>query len=56
MMMLQLFIFAFLFFTFGIISIIRKKRFIGFTFILLGIMLAAVAYAVIMVYPEKSPF
>ena len=39
MMMLQLFIFALLFAGFGVFSMIRKKRVIGFMFILLGIML-----------------
>ena len=54
--MLQLFIFALLFAGFGVFSMIRKKRVIGFMFILLGIMLAIVAWTVITIYPEKSPF
>ena len=56
MMMLQLLIFALFFAGFGVFSLIRKKYLIGIAFILLGIMLAAVALAVIHFYPEKSPF
>jgi predicted membrane channel-forming protein YqfA (hemolysin III family) len=53
---LQLFIFAALFAVFGIFSIIRKKRLLGFTFLLLGLMLFTVAAMVVYLYPEKSPF
>ena len=54
--MLQMFIFALFFMGFGIYSVIRKKRFIGFTFILLGLMVFAIAAIVIYLYPEKAPF
>ncbi len=56
MMMLQLLIFALFFLGFGAYTLIRKKYVIGVAFVLLGLMLAAVAFTVIHFYPEKSPF
>jgi hypothetical protein len=56
MLILQLFIFSLLFFGFGIFSVIRKKKFVGFTFILLGIMLFVVAALAVYYYPHISPF
>ena len=55
-MILQLFIFALFFIGFGIYALIRKKRIIGFMFVLLGLMTFAVAFMVVYLYPEKSPF
>ena len=55
-MILQLFIFALFFIGFGTFSVFRKKRLIGFTFILLGLMLFAIALVAIYFYPDKSPF
>lgn len=55
-MMLQMFIFAAFFMGFGLFSIFRRKRLIGFTFVLLGLMILAVAWVVISIYPDKSPF
>jgi hypothetical protein len=56
MLMLQLFIFALLFLGFGIFSMFRGKKLIGFTFVLMGVMLAVLGLIVIYLYPEKSPF
>jgi amino acid permease len=54
--MLQLFIFALLFAGFGVFSVLKKKRFVGITFILLGIMLFAIATIVVYMYPHTRPF
>jgi amino acid permease len=54
--MLQLFIFALLFAGFGFFSVLKKKRFVGITFILLGIMLFAIAAIVVYMYPQTQPF
>lgn len=55
-MILQLFIFAFLFFGFGVFSVLKKKRFVGITFILLGFMLCAVGLIAVYFYPQINPF
>lgn len=54
-MMLQLMLFALFFIVFGLISVFRKKKFLGWSFILLGAMLMAVAVAVVWIYPQTSP-
>lgn len=55
-MLIQLFLFALFFAGFGLFAIFRKKRLVGFTFLLLGILLFSVAWMVIYLYPDKSPF
>jgi len=55
-MMLQLFIFAFLFLAFGVFSFLRKKRFVGGTFMLLGFMLFVIAAVAVYLYPHTNPF
>lgn len=55
-MLIQLFVFALFFAGFGLFAIIRKKRLIGFTFLLLGFMLFSVAIIAVYLYPDKSPF
>jgi hypothetical protein len=56
MLMLQLFIFALFFLGFGLFSILKGKKLIGITFVLIGLMLFALGFIVIYFYPEKSPF
>jgi hypothetical protein len=56
MIILQLFIFALLFTGFGIYSFLHKKKFIGVTFALLGLMLLIVAFTVVAYYPQTLPF
>lgn len=55
-MIIQLFIFAFLFAGFGVFSVIKKKKFVGVTFILLGLMLFAVGAIAVYLYPHINPF
>jgi len=55
-MILQLFIFALLFFGFGVFSVVKKKKFIGVTFILLGLLLFVLAVFVVYLYPHTQPF
>jgi len=56
MLILQLLIFAILFIGFGIIAIIKRKKLIGFMFLLLGIMLFLIASVVVYYYPSTIPF
>jgi len=55
-MIIQLFIFALFFIVFGIISLIRKKKLIGFFFILLGILTFVIGAVVVYLYPHTLPF
>jgi uncharacterized membrane protein HdeD (DUF308 family) len=55
-MIIQLFIFALFFIVFGIISILRKKKFLGFFFILLGLLTFAIGAVVVSLYPNTLPF
>ena len=55
-MILQLFIFALFFIVFGIILLVKKKKLLGWMFILLGIFLNAIALIVVMLYPQTLPF
>jgi len=55
-MIIQLFVFALFFIVFGIISLIRKKKLIGFFFILLGIMTFVIGAVVVYLYPHTLPF
>ena len=56
MLILQLFIFALGFIGFGIFSVIKQKKFIGWVFVLLGIMLFIIAAVVVYYYPHTVPF
>jgi len=56
MLIAQLFVFALFFIGFGIFSILKKKRFIGFTFVLLGSLLTVIGLIVITLYPHTLPF
>lgn len=56
MLILQLFVFALLFFGFGVYAVFRKKNFVGFTFILLGVLLSVIGIVVIYLYPHTLPF
>lgn len=55
-MIIQLFIFAFLFLGFGVYAIIKKKKLVGFTFVLLAFMLLAIATMAVIMYPHIMPF
>lgn len=55
MLILQLFIFALGFFGFGIFSFIRRKKFVGWLFVLLGVMLFIIATVVVIYYPQTLP-
>jgi hypothetical protein len=54
-MILQLFIFALAFVGFGIFSLLKKKKFVGWMFILLGFMLLVVAIITVYYYPHTLP-
>ena len=56
MLIVQLFIFAAFFVGFGLFSFLRKRKLIGFTFALLGMMLLAIASMTVYLYPDKWPF
>ena len=55
-MILQLFGFALVFLIFGIISVARKKKLLGWAFILLGILTGIIGWVVIYLYPQTLPF
>jgi hypothetical protein len=55
-MILQLFVFAIAFAGFGVFSLFKKKKFVGWMFVLLGFMLLAVAFATVYYYPQTLPF
>lgn len=55
-MVIQLFIFAILFFGLASWFFIRKKKVLGFTFTALGLMLMAMFFIVRTLYPHKVPF
>jgi len=55
-MITLLFIFALAFIGFGLYSFLKKKKFIGILFTLLGTMLFAVAVVTVIYYPQTLPF
>jgi len=55
-MILQLFIFALIFIVFGLVAIFRKKKFLGYFFILLGLLIFAFGAIVVNLYPDTLPF
>jgi uncharacterized BrkB/YihY/UPF0761 family membrane protein len=55
-MILQLFVFAFLFAAFGIYSFVRRKRVLGWFFVLLGSLTAIIGWIVVTLYPQTLPF
>lgn len=55
-MILQLFIFALFFIIFGIVTMFRKKKFLGVFFILLGLLTFAIGAVVVYLYPHTLPF
>jgi hypothetical protein len=55
-MIIQLFIFALFFIGFGIFSIVRKRKFLGYFFILLGLLTFAIGAIVVKLYPHTLPF
>jgi hypothetical protein len=55
-MITLLFIFALAFLGFGLYSFLKKKKFIGILFTLLGTMLFAVAVVTVIYYPQTLPF
>ena len=55
-MIITLFAFAAFFLGFGLYSMIKNKRFIGLTFMLLGLMILAVGLIAVYMYPHILPF
>ena len=55
-MIIQLFIFALFFIIFGVFSIFRKRKFLGYFFILLGLLTFAIGAIVVTLYPHTLPF
>jgi hypothetical protein len=55
-MILQLFIFAVFFIGFGTFAMLKRKKVIGYMFLLLGIMLFAIGSLVVFFYPSTLPF
>ena len=55
-MITLLFIFALAFIGFGLYSFLKKKKFIGILFTLLGTMLFAVSVVTVIYYPQTLPF
>jgi hypothetical protein len=55
-MIIQLFIFSLLFFVVSVIGFIRKKKVIGFFFLLLGFFALLIGGIVVYLYPHTVPF
>jgi len=55
-MIIQLFIFAIFFMLFGAYLMIRRKKFLGVFFILLGLLTFAIGAVVVYLYPHTLPF
>jgi hypothetical protein len=55
-MILQLFIFALVFVGFGFFSVLKRKKFVGLTFVLMGSLLLIVALFVAFYYPHTLFF
>lgn len=55
-MIIQLFIFTILFLGFGVFSMFRKKKIVGWLFILLGIVALVIGVVVVSLYPHTLPF
>jgi hypothetical protein len=51
-MIIQLFIFALFFFGFGIYNFVRRKKILGWFFILLGAFALAIGLIVVRLYPH----
>ena len=55
-MILQLFIFAFIFIVLGIVFMLRKKRVLAYLFFLLAVFAFVIGWIVITLYPNTLPF
>jgi uncharacterized membrane protein HdeD (DUF308 family) len=55
-MILQLFIFAIFFLTFGIYNFTRRKKILGWFFVLLGVFALVIGWIVVRLYPHTMPF
>jgi len=55
-MIIQLFIFAFLFVAFGIFNFIKKKKILGWFFVVLGLFAFVIGAVVVSLYPHTLPF
>jgi hypothetical protein len=55
-MIIILFIYSLIFIALGLFFILKRKKILGWMFILLAIMLAVVGIAAIAVYPHIWPF
>jgi hypothetical protein len=56
MMILQLLIFSALFFILGIIMFLKKKKVLGYFFVLMGILGILLGVIVVKLYPYTVPF
>ncbi len=55
-MIIQLFIFSFIFFILGIVFFVRKKKLLGWFFVILGIFALGLGSIVVSLHPETLPF
>ena len=55
-MILQLFIFGILFVAFGIFNFVKKKKILGWMFVLLGVFAFVIGLIVVSLYPHTLPF
>lgn len=55
-MIIQLFVFALIFFVIGVLFFIKKKRLLGGMFVLLALFLGVVGAVAVALYPHIWPF
>lgn len=55
-MIIQLFVFALLFLILGIVFLIKKKKLLGWMFVLLAVFAFAIGFIVVYLYPQTLPF
>mgnify|MGYP006285649655 CR=1 FL=1 len=55
-MIIQLFIFAILFLVLGIIFLLKKRRILGWMFMLLSVFAFVIGLIVVSIYPHTLPF
>jgi len=54
-MIIQLFIFGLLFTAFGVYNFIKKKKVLGWMFVLLGVFATVIGLIVVSLYPQTLP-
>ncbi len=55
-MIIQLFIFAIIFLVLGIVFISKKKKLLGWMFVLLSVFAFLIFFIVVSLYPQTLPF